>query len=403
MAADRAAWLVGTDAFFVSSPLLMRRQQSLTLSFILCSVSSEQQQDFLCFKEPVMRRSAAALRAQGPAAPQPPPPPKGLEAVREAASAAMLAVDAKLAAVCAAVRGGRLADHFAPLRPSSSPNLLCHSQGAAPLAGAAVAIQHTGHVLEAGGLAVLGYPGPSVAEPETAWRPDSAAGPRQPLAPGTGGAGGTSGGGDGEGGISRSGVGGPAPDDPATSPAPAGRRAAAWAPGSRPYSAETAWAAGMQGVGGVRRQWLRSAAKNSTWHSLERATSAPLGHGDDPGDSDGNGGRGLSPRGPGPMLVPAGGGRHPASRGVGGENAAPAVNELTAARRPDAPHRGRSGAAAGRRTPRAPTGRESLFRLRRIGVCAGSAGMRSQALAAALGALRCGSGLRRRPPVALGP
>ena len=103
------------------------------------------------------------------------------------------------------------------------------------------------------------------------------------------------------------------------------------------------------------------------------------------------------------MLVPAGGGRHPASRGVGGENGAPAVNELTAARRPDAPHRGRSGTAARRRTPRAPTGRESLFRLRRIDVGADSAGMRSQALAAAPGAPRCGGGLRRRPPVALGP
>ena len=69
----------------------------------------EQQEAYLCDKEPVMRRSAAALlaRSHNPA-PSLPPHPKGLEAVKAAATAAVRAVDAKLAAVRATVAGGRV-------------------------------------------------------------------------------------------------------------------------------------------------------------------------------------------------------------------------------------------------------------------------------------------------------
>ena len=72
------------------------------------SVPGEQQEAYLCDKEPVMRRSAAALlaRSHNPA-PSLPPHPKGLEAVKAAATAAVRAVDAKLAAVRATVAGGR--------------------------------------------------------------------------------------------------------------------------------------------------------------------------------------------------------------------------------------------------------------------------------------------------------
>ena len=77
------------------------------------SVPGEQQEAYLCDKEPVMRRSAAALlaRSRDPA-PSLPPPPKGLEAVKAAATAAVRAVDAKLAAVRAAVSGGRVTNQL---------------------------------------------------------------------------------------------------------------------------------------------------------------------------------------------------------------------------------------------------------------------------------------------------
>ncbi len=61
-----------------------------------------EQQAFLCTKEPVMRRSAAALLTR-PASPPPSPAPEGLVAVQAAVAAAMRAVDRKFAAVHAAV------------------------------------------------------------------------------------------------------------------------------------------------------------------------------------------------------------------------------------------------------------------------------------------------------------
>ena len=65
-----------------------------------------------------MRRSAAALLARPPPLPAP-PPPEGLEAVRAAAEEEMRAVDDKLAAVRAAVSGGRIAQLAGPGRVSA--------------------------------------------------------------------------------------------------------------------------------------------------------------------------------------------------------------------------------------------------------------------------------------------
>ena len=85
-----------------------------------------------------MRRSAAALlaRSRDPA-PSLPPPPKGLEAVKAAATAAVQAVDAKLAAVRATVAGGR-ATH----QPGSGSAAAASHGGAMHRSGSDPELQH---------------------------------------------------------------------------------------------------------------------------------------------------------------------------------------------------------------------------------------------------------------------
>ena len=85
-----------------------------------------------------MRRSAAALlaRSRDPA-PSLPPPPKGLEAVKAAATAAVQAVDAKLAAVRATVAGGR-ATH----QPGSGSAAADRHGGAMHRSGSDPELQH---------------------------------------------------------------------------------------------------------------------------------------------------------------------------------------------------------------------------------------------------------------------
>ena len=84
-----------------------------------------------------MRRSAAALLAR-PAAASTPPKVEGVEDVRAAVTATMLAIDSKLAAVRAAVAGG-------PVAPAAGPPPIFHNPAIAhAAAGAGVAMRRSG-------------------------------------------------------------------------------------------------------------------------------------------------------------------------------------------------------------------------------------------------------------------
>ncbi len=84
-----------------------------------------------------MRRSGDAHRAARTLAPPPPPPPRlaGVEDVRRAVAAAVRAVDAKYAAVRAAVAGGDGGCVAAPSAELRTRSVYCGVGVAAPAAG----------------------------------------------------------------------------------------------------------------------------------------------------------------------------------------------------------------------------------------------------------------------------
>ena len=96
-----------------------------------------EQQAYLCAKEPVMRRSAAAFLACRPS-PLTSQSLEGLEPVRAAARAVMLAIDAKFAAVCKAV------SIPSPVASASEPSHLTYGSRSAAAAAAAAALLGSG-------------------------------------------------------------------------------------------------------------------------------------------------------------------------------------------------------------------------------------------------------------------
>ena len=105
-----------------------------------------------------MRRSAAALLAR-PAAASTPPKVEGVEDVRAAVTATMLAIDSKLAAVRAAVAGG-------PVAPAAGPPPIFHNPAIAhAAAGAGVAMRRSGSEPELRGW-LASLPAGDVATPD---------------------------------------------------------------------------------------------------------------------------------------------------------------------------------------------------------------------------------------------
>ena len=105
-----------------------------------------------------MRRSAAALLAR-PAAASIPHTLEGVEDVRAAVTATMLAIDSKLAAVRAAVAGG-------PVAPAAGPPPIFHNPAIAhAAAGAGVAMRRSGSEPELRGR-LASPPGGNVATPD---------------------------------------------------------------------------------------------------------------------------------------------------------------------------------------------------------------------------------------------
>ena len=107
-----------------------------------------------------MRRSAAALLAR-PAAASIPPKVEGVEDVRAAVAATMLAIDSKLAAVRAAVAGGPVAPAAGPPPGSLAP----FPATAHAAAGAGVAMRRSGSEPELRGR-LASPPGGNVATPD---------------------------------------------------------------------------------------------------------------------------------------------------------------------------------------------------------------------------------------------
>ena len=249
---------------------------------LLRSVAAEQQQAFLCSKEPVMRRSAAALLARQPAPSS--PQPEGLDAVRAAAAAAMLAVDAKLAAVRASVSGltDRVAAASAPALPrrSSAPNLPGCTDGD-QAAALCPAIERFDPVVQE-----VSEAGPAgAAERKTRHQLLRTSSSHQSLLLVDGG---ELGGAE----FARAGW-----KRPAAAAVRADTRG-----GAAPTAGTVAhpWIAAVPAGGDGRRRWLHSATMGSTWSSTAAApfpTAAAADECSDGGFSE------LSPRGPGPMLA----------------------------------------------------------------------------------------------------
>ena len=260
-----------------------------------------------------MRRSAAALLARPSPAP-PPPPPMGLEAVRAAAAAAMLEVDAKLSAVRAAVSGGLNAT-AAPL-PCCGPLPAAHHA-----AGAGLLIHRSesepGLRSAATAAAVSVSPDLGVILARVSSTPSQ-------LLP-------TSLGLDGarlESSVVNRISAATAPAQLLSTPPALGMHASQFANHSggtqqpldhigdrrgtvgfargRTHLSRTAAEEAEEAATGrdVRQAWLRSAAANATWHNVLRTASAPTA-GDDGGGcgADDSEEGGLSPLGPGPMLA----------------------------------------------------------------------------------------------------
>ena len=237
---------------------------SLQCPSICRSITGEQQQAFLCAKEPVMRLSAAALRARAPA-PAISLPPQDLEAVKAAVSAAVLEVDAKFAAVCTTVLGSPMVSP-APHRLGSAPNLGARTQGATPPAaaiekqpwpggaGAASSPFLSAQFKNATGVGELHCKVESVFR--TSIENASAGSAIAPVI------------------VTRS-------RSYDVSAAGMGRPCLTWAATCTP------------GDGSVRRTWLQSAATPSKWRSLPEISAAALAEAC----------AGLSPRRPGPILV----------------------------------------------------------------------------------------------------